>query len=341
MSPFFRRRSGAVVIQTAYMGDVILTTPLLSTLAAEHGPVDVVTTPQSAPLLEAHPAVRSVIRYDKRGEDRGWPGLRRVAGIIRRNRYAVAYLPHRSWRSATLVLLARVPRRIGFEDSAAAPLYTRRLPRPVHAHETQRLWSLAEVTPGTAMPPVTLGLGESDHAAADHWLTTHAVASPFIALGPGSPWGAKRWPRYPALAAALDLPVVAIGGPTDQALGEAIVAAAPGRAFSACGQVGPRVSAALIARAQALVTNDSSPLHLGLAVGTRMVALFGPTVPSFGFGPTDDRDICLGMDDLLCRPCATFGPAVCPLEHHRCMQDLGVERVLAALTLARQRATGT
>jgi heptosyltransferase-2 len=185
------------------------------------------------------------------------------------------------------------------------------------------------------MPPVSLGLGEADHAAADQWLQDVGIASPFIALGPGSPWGAKRWPGYPALAAALDAPVVAIGGPTDQHLGEQIVAAAPGRAFSACGQVGPRVSAALIARAEVLVTNDSSPLHLGLAVGTRMVALFGPTVPSFGFGPTDPRDICLGLDDLLCRPCATFGPAVCPLDHHRCLRDLALDRVLAAVAVVR------
>ena len=336
MTPWFRRRSGALVIQTAYMGDVILTTPLLGTLAERYGAIDVVTTPQSAPLLEAHPAVRNVIPYDKRGDDKGWPGLRRVATIVRRNRYEAAYLPHRSWRSATLVLLARVPVRIGFEDSAAAPLYTHRLPRPVHSHETQRLWSLAQAPPGTLMPPVSLGLGEADHAAAENWLRDHGITSSFIALGPGSPWGAKRWPGYPALAAALDSPVVAIGGPTDQHLGEEIVAAAPGRAFNACGHVGPRVSAALIARAEALVTNDSSPLHLGLAVGTRMVALFGPTVPSFGFGPTDPRDICLGLDDLLCRPCATFGPAVCPLDHHRCLRDLRLAAVLEALRTIRQ-----
>jgi heptosyltransferase-2 len=313
------------------MGDVILTTPLLTALARRHGPVDVVTTPASAPLLDSHPDVRTVIRYDKRGEDRGWPGLRRVASAIRRGRYETAYLPHRSWRSATLVLLARVPERIGFEDSPAAALYTTRLPRPVQAHETARLWALAREAPAVTVPPVSLGLTERDHAEADHWLVTRQVNGPFIALGPGSPWGAKRWPYYPELTAALDLPVVAIGGPTDAHLGDAIVQAAPGRAFSACGQVGPRTSAALIARATALVTNDSSPLHLALAVDTPIVALFGPTVPSFGFGPTNPGDICLGVDELLCRPCAAFGPTVCPLDHHRCLRELSVDRVRQAL----------
>ena len=64
-----------LVIQTAFLGDVVLTTPLLSALAAQHGPVDVVTTPIAAPLLETHPAVRKLIPYDKRGSDRGWAGV--------------------------------------------------------------------------------------------------------------------------------------------------------------------------------------------------------------------------------------------------------------------------
>jgi heptosyltransferase-2 len=335
---FWRKRSGAVVIQTAYMGDVILTTPLLTALAELHGPVDVVATPQSATLLDTHPAVREVIRYDKRGADRGWPGLRRVAGVLRRHAYAAAYLPHRSWRSATMVLLARIPERIGFEDSPAAPLYTRRLPRPVQAHETARLCSLAGLPAGTPVPPVTLGLTDEDEAEAERWLASRGIGSDFVALGAGGPWGAKRWPYFPQLAAELDGAVVAIGGPTDAVIGSAIEAAAPGRAHSACGQVGPRTSTAIIARAAAIVTNDSSPLHLALATRTPMVALFGPTVPSFGFGPLDPGAICLGEDDLLCRPCATFGPATCPLDHHRCLRQLSVERVATALATVRQRA---
>ena len=241
---FWRKRSGAVVIQTAYMGDVILTTPLLTALAALHGPVDVVATPQSATLLDTHPAVREVIRYDKRGNDRGWPGLRRVASQLRKRAYSAAYLPHRSWRSATMVLLARIPERIGFEDSPAAPLYTRRLPRPVQAHETARLWSLAGLPLGAPVPPVTLGLTDEDNAEAERWLSNRGITGDFVALGAGSPWGAKRWPYYPELVAQVEGPVVAIGGPTDAALGDAIEAAAPGRAHSACGQVGPRTSTA-------------------------------------------------------------------------------------------------
>src|SRR5438046_3493309 len=85
-----------LVIQTAFLGDVVLTTGLLSALAEQHGRVDVVVTPAAAPLLETHPAVRRVLPYDKRGRERGPGGFLRLAGALRAEAYARAYLPHRS-----------------------------------------------------------------------------------------------------------------------------------------------------------------------------------------------------------------------------------------------------
>ena len=105
-----------LVIQTAFLGDVVLTTPLLSALAERHGPVDVITTPAAAPLLETHPAVHRVIGYDKRGRDRGWSGFFRLMGHLRATGYARVYLPHRSWRSGALAWMARIPERVGFRD---------------------------------------------------------------------------------------------------------------------------------------------------------------------------------------------------------------------------------
>src|SRR5258705_526557 len=96
-----------LVIQTAFLGDVVLTTPLLSALAARNGPVDVVTTPIAAPLIETHPAVRQVIPYDKRGSDRGWKGVTALGRRLKAQHYDRAFLPHRSLRTAALALLAR------------------------------------------------------------------------------------------------------------------------------------------------------------------------------------------------------------------------------------------
>jgi heptosyltransferase-2 len=323
-------RGGTVVIQTAFLGDVVLSTGLLTHLAARFGPVDVVTTRAAAPLLETHPAVRRVLVYDKRGADRGIGGLLRTARELRRAGYRRAYLPHRSIRTAALALLARIPERIGFAGSPGAIGYTRSVPRPATGHEAERILALAQPEAGTRAR-VALGLTDQDRSEAAAWLGARGVGQAFVAMAPGSIWGTKRWPGYPELAARIPEPVVIIGGPEDRALGDAIAAAAPGRVHVAAGALSLRGSAAVVERALVLVTNDSAPLHLGSAVGTRTVAIFGPTIPGFGFGPRGAADRIVELNGLPCRPCSTHGPEVCPLGHHRCMRDLSVDVVLAAL----------
>jgi heptosyltransferase-2 len=331
-----RRREGTLVLQTAYLGNVVLTTPLLSALAERHGAVDVIAQPVSAQILEGHPAVRAVIPYDKRGADRGWPGVRRLARELRRRAYARAYLADQSWRAATLVFAARVPQRIGFAQSPAAKLYTRKVLRPLHGHESARIGALAGVPVGDPLPPISLGLGPADRDAAAARLAEWELGD-FVALAPGSVWEARRWPRFPELAAAIGRPVLVIGGPADSGLAAEVVAAAPERAKSSVGSVPPRTAAALVERALALVTNDSAALHLAAAVGTPVVGLFGPTTPVLGFGPIGADDVVVGRDELLCRPCAQPGPAVCPLDHHRCMKELDVATVAGALASVLRR----
>lgn len=322
------------MIQTAFLGDVVLTTPLLEALARRHGTVDVVTTPAAAPLLETHPAVRRVIPYDKRRADRGPGGLMRLARTLRATGYGIAYLPHRSLRSAVLALLAGIPRRVGFQDGWPS-LYTGVRPRPATGHEIDRLLALADERPHHQRAP-SLGVTAGDHAAAERVLRETRVSAPFVALAPGSIWGTKRWPGYAALAERLAgrAAVVAVGGPEDAALGEEIVAAAVaagGSAANACGRLALREAAALIGRAAVLITNDSAPLHFAAALGTPVVAVFGPTVPAFGFGPRGPRDVIVERMGLPCRPCSAHGPRTCPLGHHRCMRDIPVEDVLRAI----------
>ena len=320
--------SAALVIQTAFLGDVVLSTPLLSALAERHGAVDVVTTPLAAPLLETHPAVRQVFPYDKRGADRGWGGLRSLARRLREQAYAQAYLPHRSLRSAALAMLARIPARIGFAGGWSF-LYTEARPKPRTGHETDRLLALANGAPGLYRPHLR-------PTSEDQQVADGLISGDFVALAPGSIWGSKRWPYYAELASKLAAAVVVVGGPDDAALGNEIVRAVEGgqgrsRAVNACGRLTLRQSAALIGRARLLVTNDSAPLHLATAMGTPVVAVFGPTVTEFGFGPLRSGDVALGVEGLECRPCSPHGPPACPLGHHRCMRELTVSAVLAAI----------
>src|SRR5262249_39514679 len=88
---------------------------------------------------------------------------------------------------------------------------------------------------------------------------------------------------------------------------------------------------ALLARARALVVNDSGPGHVASAVGTPVVSIFGPTVPAFGYTPFGGRNVIVEHDGLTCRPCDKHGPQVCPLGHHRCMKEIPPVRVIEGL----------
>jgi heptosyltransferase II len=322
----------ALVIQTSFLGDTVLTTPLLVQLA-RRGPVDIVTTPASAALLANHPAVRQVIPYDKRGADRGLGGFIALAQRLKAEGYDVAFLAQGSWRSAALALVAGIPSRLGFATSAGRLFYTKRVVYREDLHHAARLLMLSR--PNGREPTVeellpTLHPGEAERAAVNALLSTGGVnaGDRFVALAPGSVWGTKRWPYYPELAqqVADRARVVIVGGADDAELARAIVAAVP-NAVDATGQLSLLASAELIGRAAVLVTNDSLPEHLASAMGTPTVAIFGPTVPEFGFGPLAPRSIVLGHTGLTCRPCDRHGPQRCPLGHFKCMRELDANGV--------------
>lgn len=340
----------SLVIQTAFIGDTILTTPLIAELATR-GPVDVVTTPISATLLQNNPALRQIFVFDKRKAQSGIGGLWAMARTIRRERAAlapaidrtVAYLAQGSTRSAVLAVLAGAHERIGFATSPARSMYTRRVPYLEHQHHAARLWRLAFPYESRSEPRAErlrphLYPGAAERAAVSDLLREHGTSGPFIALAPGSVWGTKRWPYYAELAQRLAqrMTVAVVGGPDDAPQAEAIAAVVPpDRLVTAVGQLSLLGSAELIGRARALVTNDSSPLHMASAMGTPTVAIFGPTVPEFGFGPLAPRSAVVGHRELDCRPCDRHGPRQCPLGHWRCMRELGVddvERLLTSIT---------
>ncbi len=317
----------SLVIQTSFLGDAVLTTPLLAQLA-HRGPVDVLATPASAALLRGHPAVRAVLVYDKRGADRGLPGLYRMASRLRAERYEVAFLAQGSWRSAALAWLAGIPSRIGFSTSAGRLLYTKRVAYRDDVHHAARLLLLARPNgrvPSEAELRPSLAPGDAERAAVDALLAERGVGDgePLVALAPGSVWGTKRWPYYAELAQQLAgaARIVVVGGADDTALAAAILAAVPS-AIDATGRLSLLASAELVGRCRGIVTNDSLPQHLASAMGTPTLAVFGPTVPDFGFGPLAPRREVLGLESLSCRPCDRHGPQRCPLGHHRCMVDI-------------------
>jgi heptosyltransferase-2 len=324
-----------LVVQTSFLGDMILTTPLLARLATE-GRVDVVCTPAAGALLANHPAVRDVIVYDKRGKDRGIGGVARLAGTLRAKRYDAAFLAQGSVRSGALTLAARIPERIGFSTSAGRAFYTKRVASREGEHHASRLLSLADrgETVGDAErahPRPSLFPGDGERAAADELLRRVAPGEPIIALAPGSIWATKRWPYYADLARTLagEARIVVVGAEGDRSLSDEIADATGGRSIDATGRLSLLASAEVIGRARLLVTHDSAPLHLASAMNTPTLAVFGPTVPAFGFGPLADRAAVAEIEGLECRPCDRHGPRRCPLGHWRCMREITAGDVAA------------
>jgi heptosyltransferase-2 len=329
-----------LVVQTSFLGDVILTTPLIAALAAR-GPVDVVTTLAGAHVLANNPAIRNTIVYEKRDIDRGLSGFTRIARRLRRtagDRYDIAYLAQGSLRSALLALSAGIEHRVGFNTSAGRLLYSERVQYNPDRHHAERLWSLAysdcadPPTPEQLQP--RLYPGDDDRRVVNNLLTDAGIAGRFVVFAPGSVWGTKRWPFYPELATKIagELQIVVVGGNADIEAGNLIVEQLPpGQALNAGGRLTLLQSAELIRRAAALVGNDSAPQHLASAMGTPTVTIYGPTTPAFGFGPLAPGSTTAGMTGLACRPCHPHGPARCPLGHWRCMRELSSPQVHEAL----------
>jgi lipopolysaccharide heptosyltransferase II len=347
----------SLVVQTSFLGDIVLTTPLIRELASRAA-VDVLTTPEGATILGNNPNIRNLIVYDRRECDSGLAGFARTVGRIRRagmngsaesetrvsengGGYDSAYLAQGSLRSAMLVRAAGIKRRVGFNTSEGRRFYTERVEYRAERHHAERLWWLANASfpdsPTAEQISPELFPTPDDDLSAAKTVREQLVdmSRPFIAVAPGSVWGTKRWPFYPELAVriAREFNVVVVGGGADVAIGDTIVSQLPaGCAANAAGRLGFLASAALIGRAAALVTNDSAPQHIASAMNTPTLTIFGPTVPDFGFGPLAPGSTIAGLGGLACRPCDRHGPQRCPLGHWRCMRELSSAGVFGLLT---------
>ncbi len=218
-----------LVIQTAFIGDAVLTLPIFQVLRGVEptASIDALVIPKTAELFQTHPAVAEVVTFDKRGEDRGLAGLRRVAGKIRDERYDVAIIPHRSIRSAMLALLGNIPMRIGFDRSAGWFLLNERIQYDPRRHEVERNLSLLAplgiVWREKEFP--RLYPSSRDVEGVEEFLSKSNFrnGSGLIGVAPGSVWKTKRWleERFTELVGRLvgeEYNVVLVGGEEDEEL---------------------------------------------------------------------------------------------------------------------------
>jgi heptosyltransferase-2 len=341
----------ALVINTAFLGDVVLTTPLFALLAENGWTVDALVLPRAAELLEGHPRLNRVIAYDKRRKP--GPGELLSLGRGLRGRYNAVMVPHRSARSALLARLTRTPVRIGYKPpegpvpllfknrnlrpcfTALRFLYTHRVEYRLGLQEGRRICDLAGAL---GIEPVGEPVGGLAVAGDDRRVVEgrlEGLDRPFAVLFPGSVWESKRYPaasyaavgRY--LAAEARLGVVVCGSAEEADVCGKVSADIPGAVVLTDLTLGGLK--ALAEMAALVVSNDSAPLHVAAALGTPAVVVYGPTTPAFGFRPPRGLPHRLVYHGRLeCQPCRLSPPKACPLGHHRCMSELDPERVVAA-----------
>jgi len=335
------RRLGAkkiLIVQTAFIGDVVLATPLAEA-AHQVFPdcaVDFMAIPVAASLLEKNNFIRRVLIFDKRGEQRGLVALWKLAQTLRQERYDLALVPHRSLRSALLVWLARIPERVGFDRSAGVWLFTQRVPYR-QKHEVERNLDLLRVfSDDFATPSPKFFWDKNDEQVVEQILNNAPTGRWFCALAPGSVWATKRWPaeRFSELAQKLIRETGAfiflVGGNNDAALCAQIAANNGNDVVNTAGKLSLRQSAALLDRCRILISNDSAPTHLGVATRCKVITIFGPTVPAFGFAPFGDGHVVVEKN-LACRPCSPHGGDRCPLGTHACMREITAEQAFSSV----------
>ena len=346
-----------LLIQTAFIGDVILATALIEHLhaAAPAAPLDVLVRRGNEGLLAGHPHVRRVLVWDKR--QRKYAHLWQLLKEIRAGGYGRVITLQRFASTGFLTAFSGAPERIGFSQNPFSRFFTHRVPHVIGdgRHEVERNLELLDATlneelrrrneelanpanssfliPHSSLAKPRLYPSPADEAAA----APYAAAGPYYCLAPTSVWFTKQYPesKWLELLAALPpgRPVYLLGGPPDAATC-ARLAAAAGRAnvMSLAGQLSLLASAALMRGAAMNFVNDSAPLHLCSAVGAPVTAVFCSTVPAFGFGPLSPVSFVVETrEPLACRPCGLHGYAACPLGHFRCAHGIRVGQLLAGV----------
>ncbi len=330
-----------LIIQTAFIGDVILVTPLIRETRKlfPKADIDVLVAKGNQAILKNNPHLNEIITSDKNS----LVDYFRTLVLISKKKYDIAITPHRSARTLTLIYLARIKVRIGFNRDIYRHLLTCKMRHPQKVHKAEK--NLELLTPFFSDKFPRLKIHTRDVSKNKlSWFTElfpcpedYAVSSKYlkergnIAIAPGSVWNTKRWSKENYIKLAKDLSkasfnLIFIGSKGERELAEEIINQANIKAINTCGQLSILQSAALISRCQGLICNDSGALHIGNAVDTPVFAFFGPTVKRFGYFPYRENDILFEID-LDCRPCGMHGHKQCPLGHHNCMKLIDARKV--------------
>jgi heptosyltransferase-2 len=321
---------------TNWVGDCVMNTPFLGRLRALYPEARIAVWGRRSVtgLLQHHPHVDEVHTLD----DRSRAGYIAAVREIRAYRADLGFLLPNSLQTAGLFALGGVTRRVGYDRDGRGFLLTdpvRLRPEDLAVHEVRyylRLLHSFDPDPPEAPPPLLLQVTAEEKAQMNAWRAERSIdeGARVIGVNPAAFFGtAKRWPaeRYAKaaseLAEELDCRVVVTGLPQERDVAQAVCDAGGPRFHNGAGEMSLRQLMAFLARCSLYLTNDSGAMHLGAALGTPLVAVFGST-DWVTTAPLSPRARIVRVET----PCAPCLLRHCPIDH-RCMTAVTPEMVVA------------
>ena len=325
-----------LIIQTAFIGDVVLATPLIEKLHAffPDAQIDFLLRKGNESLLIGHPYIHEILIWNKK--ENKLKNLFRMLARIRNNRYDKVINLQRFFATGLLTTFSGADEIIGFDKNPFSFLFTKKIAHQVGGdqavHETVRnLELIRHFTDNSSFKP-KLYPSQADYTSVDAF-----TGSKFITVSPASVWFTKQFPATQWVSFIKSVPagfgIYLLGGPDDISLCDSI--------RDSCNRVELKVltgtlsflqSAALISRASMNYVNDSAPMHFASAMNAPVTAVYCSTIPGFGFGPLSDiRHIVEIEQQLYCRPCGLHGYASCPEKHFRCAVEIRTEQLIKTL----------
>jgi len=326
------------IINTAFIGDIVLSFYLAQAIKLIHpnSEITFLTNPRVKDLAPIVTSIDEFIFYDKKNKDQGLQGIKKVANKLQEKNIELILSPHRSLRTSLITFLAKPKLSVSYSNSSWNFLYKRRVKYLNKSHEIERnlnLLSIFEEYSQTNFSNLKINIKFSQEISQQVKLKANIDFEKYkiVSIAPGSIWKTKQWTEAGYIHVAQELQrkgyqVILLGSKEDFEICQRI--ADETGAKNLAGVTNLAESAYIIHKSKLLITNDSSPTHIGTIVNCPTITIYGPTIPEFGFYPRAEKSIVIQVDSLGCKPCSIHGYNKCPLQHHKCMKDIDPKIVL-------------
>lgn len=320
-----------LIIQTAFIGDVILATPLIEKLQAffPDSQIDFLLRKGNENLLKNHPYVSNILIWDKKIDKK--KNLFRIIKLVRSKKYNYIINLQRFASTGIITAFSGGKIKVGFNKNPLSFLYTRKIKHEIGKgeHEVERnIKLISEITDESVFKPKLYPSEE------DYKIVSEYKMSPYMCIAPTSVWFTKQFPenKWIELINKIDSKynIYLIGGPDDRNACESIISNCNrSKVSNLCGDLSFLQTSALIANATMNFVNDSAPMHMASAMNAPTTAIYCSTVPKFGFGPLSENSKIIETQEILeCRPCGLHGFKKCPESHFNCAQTINIDAML-------------